>query len=771
MEEENSNADMDTVMADDDAKGENETQDLEKNGKKLASSGLLFQNSKQNEQINVEGAQPSLRNVLSDPMTGLLMDDAMVAQCGHSFGLRSLQHVLETSLCMSCGAVVPPETLIPNYALRAAVEAIQKEDFLSHTVHSRSIRQEQHVRRDVVGFKIGTNASLAELNCSDDSDDDGCHQVGGQGTFSVNDRIIIKGNKETPEHLFCQEAVITAKCLDGWYTVMTLDSEESVRLHHHSLQKVGENEKTFDFESGTSPGQLRDTRQQTDTLDAGKALHDKSNWELFEVNRKKHEIVEKEKRHSAQTSSNSSHEIPADQDESECLGTHVYGYECENSEGDKGAGRSEGGPTKSNQDKGGEICFGIDHFSPGDASGHSEGHMNVGETSKVKRGRGKDDPHAEEIIGTQAGLDVFTVRSKRSSLVTRASSVTRNGSLSPSGTYGKVYISGTRRRACTGNGTAYLTVIDNSREVSCPMSRETKVAEDLNCDGSNPGTIQMEVLHMIKKGMANLEKEIPWICFQRMWRRQRSIWRKGLKESSTFQDLSIRLQELRSSLLLSSAGGMPDEEWEQQLNTAKDSENADLLIDLWRNLNDDVSKWMTAKTNRSEVHLNKRIEADEYADLKRLFPTLIIEGFSPVGVTAAAAIAAAEAFSHDGSKNTEVLLKVPMKLIRQHNYHDLIVLREALEREKRHISAKLAVLDTKEFIKMNDFGDSSSDNTMDKKPTFSKNYLHTSLGSIMSHPLHETHKNTTPEETRPHIDPAQCKSGENINSGTKYKKS
>lgn len=734
MEEENNNVDTDTDMADGEAEGEIEAQDLEKNGNKLDPSGLHFQNSKQNEQTDVGGAQPSLRNVLSDPMTGLLMDDAMVAQCGHSFGLRSLQRVLETSLCMSCGALVPPESLIPNYALRAAVEAFQQEDFLSHTAHCGSIRQEQHEQRDVAGWKNGMKAALAELNCSDDSDDDGCHQVGGQGTFSVNDHIIIKGNKDTPEHLFCQEAVITAKCLDGWYMVKKLDSEESVRLHHHSLQKVGENEKTFDFESGTSLGQLRDTTQQIDTLDAGK---------------------EKERRHCAQTSSNSSHELPADQDESECLGTHIYVDECEDSEGDKGAGRSEGGPTKSIQDRGGEVCIGIDHFYTGDASGHSEAHINVGETTKIKRGRGKDGLQAGEIVGTQAGLDVFTVRSKRSSLITRASSVTRNGSLSSSGTYGKVYISGTRRHACTGNGTACLSVIDNTREVSCPMSRETRDAEDLNYDGSNPGTIQMEVLHMIKKDMANLEKEIPWICFQRMWRRQRSIWRKGLKESSTFQELSIRLQELRSSLLLQSAGGMPDEEWEEQLNTAKDSENADLLICLWRNLNDDVSKWMKAKTNRSEVNLNKRTEADEYSDLKKLFPTLIIEGFSPVGVTAAAAIAAAEAFSHDGSKNTEVLLKVPMKLIRQHNYHDLIVLREALEREKRHISAKLAVLDTKEFIKMNDFGEStSSDNSMDKKPFFTKNYRHTLPGSIMLHPLHETHKNTTPEENTLILDSA-----------------
>lgn len=742
---------MDTVTADGEAEGETKTQDLEKNRNKLDPLELHFQNLKQNEQINVEVAQPSLRTVLSDPMTGLLMDDAMVAQCGHSFGLRSLQRVLETSLCMSCGALVPPESLIANHTLRAAVEAFQQGDSLLPTAHWRSIRQEEHGQPDVAGWKFGIKAAQGELNCSDDSDDDCCHQVGGQGTFSVNDHIIIKGDKHTPEHLICQEAVITAKCLDGWYMVKTLDCGESVRLHHHSLDKVGENEKTFDFESGTSLGQLRDTTQQIDTLDVGR---------------------EKERRHSTQTSSNSSHKLLADQYESECLETHVYGDECEDSGSDKGAGRSEGGLTKSNQDRRGEVCIRIDQFNPRDASGHSGAHINIGETSKIKRGKGKDRAQAGLIVGTQAGLDVFTVRSKRSSLVTRASSVIRNRSLSPSGTYGKVYISGTRRRACTGNGTAYLSVIDNTREVSGPISRETKDAGDLKYDGSNRGTIQMEVLHMVKKGMANLEKEIPWICFQRMWRRQRPIWRKGLKESSTFQELSVRLQELRSSLLLSSAGGMPDEEWEKQLNTAKDSENTDLLIYLWRSLNDDVSKWMMAKTNRSEVHLNRRIEADAYADLKKLFPTLIIEGFSPVGVTAAAAIAAAEAFSHDGSKNTDVLLKVPMKLIRQHNHHDLIVLREALEREKRHISAKLAVLDTKEFIKMNDFGEStSSDKSMDKKLFFTKNYPHTSPGSILSHPLHEIHKNTTPKETRPHIDPEQCKSGENIINGTKYKMS
>jgi hypothetical protein len=69
MEEENNNVDTDTVMADGEAEGEIEAQDLEKNENKLDPSGLHFQNSKQNEQTDVRGAQPSLRNVLSDPMT------------------------------------------------------------------------------------------------------------------------------------------------------------------------------------------------------------------------------------------------------------------------------------------------------------------------------------------------------------------------------------------------------------------------------------------------------------------------------------------------------------------------------------------------------------------------------------------------------------------------------------------------------------------------------------------------------------------------------
>ncbi len=44
----------------------------------------------------------------------------------------------------------------------------------------------------------------------------------------------------------------------------------------------------------------------------------------------------------------------------------------------------------------------------------------------------------------------------------------------------------------------------------------------------------------------------------------------------------------------------------------------------------------------------------------------------------------------------QALLALPMKLLQQHSREDLFALREALEREKRHLAAKLAQLEENE---------------------------------------------------------------------------
>lgn len=61
-----------------------------------------------------------------------------------------------------------------------------------------------------------------------------------QFPFSVFDRVIIKGNKRTPERFVGRQAVVTAQCLNGWYVVKTLDNAESVKLQYRSLEKAAD---------------------------------------------------------------------------------------------------------------------------------------------------------------------------------------------------------------------------------------------------------------------------------------------------------------------------------------------------------------------------------------------------------------------------------------------------------------------------------------------------------------------------------------------------
>ncbi|XP_031484743.1 uncharacterized protein LOC116253893 isoform X3 [Nymphaea colorata] len=117
----------------------------------------------------------SLRAILSDPITGSLMDDAMILACGHSFGGGGMQQVLK----------------------------MEKGNF---------------------GVLLSA---------------DGSRGRSAMFPFVVGDQVVIKGNKRTPERFFGREAVVTSQCLNGWYVVKTLDNAESVKLQYRSLSKFG----------------------------------------------------------------------------------------------------------------------------------------------------------------------------------------------------------------------------------------------------------------------------------------------------------------------------------------------------------------------------------------------------------------------------------------------------------------------------------------------------------------------------------------------------
>ncbi|KAF9674465.1 hypothetical protein SADUNF_Sadunf10G0130000 [Salix dunnii] len=175
--------------------------------------------------------EPSLRSVLSDPLSGSFLEDAVVVSCGHSFGGLMLRRVLDMSRCTLCNADIEAGSLVPNYALRAAAAAVKNEDdrrlFYNATLRKR--RKEMGDHTNSMKRQHRENGGIAAA--------DGL-QRGVQYPFSVNEKVMIKGNRRTPEKFVGKEAIITSQCLNGWYLLKVTGSGEDVRLQYRSLRKI-----------------------------------------------------------------------------------------------------------------------------------------------------------------------------------------------------------------------------------------------------------------------------------------------------------------------------------------------------------------------------------------------------------------------------------------------------------------------------------------------------------------------------------------------------
>ncbi|KAK9070467.1 hypothetical protein SSX86_010869 [Deinandra increscens subsp. villosa] len=166
----------------------------------------------------------SLRAILSDPLTGALMDDAMILPCGHSFGSGGMMHVMKMKACYTCSYPVMEVSVAPNLSLRSAVLAFRREE--ESQLHHASKRRRERLDQDRTNYNDLMDTPRGK---------------GLQFPFSVSDRVIIKGNKRTPERFVGCEAIVTTQCLNGWYVVKTLDSAESVKVQYRSLARVSDN--------------------------------------------------------------------------------------------------------------------------------------------------------------------------------------------------------------------------------------------------------------------------------------------------------------------------------------------------------------------------------------------------------------------------------------------------------------------------------------------------------------------------------------------------
>ena len=107
---------------------------------------------------------------------------------------------------------------------------------LFHNAALRKRRKDVTEHTDVLK-RIGSSKGNSELALDAESS---VAFKGVQYPFVVGERVLIMGNKRTPEKFVGKEAVITSQCLNGWYLVKALDSGESTRLQYRSLKKVPE---------------------------------------------------------------------------------------------------------------------------------------------------------------------------------------------------------------------------------------------------------------------------------------------------------------------------------------------------------------------------------------------------------------------------------------------------------------------------------------------------------------------------------------------------
>ncbi|KAK7264152.1 hypothetical protein RJT34_31756 [Clitoria ternatea] len=180
---------------------------------------------------NNVNTEPSLRSVLSDPLSGTFLEDAMLVSCGHSFGGLMLRRVIETSRCTICNTEIETGALIPNHALRAAAAAIKNEDD-RRLFRNAALRKRRKEMGDQMDSMRRANREDGDFTAAD------AFQRGVQYPFSVNEKVVIKGNRRTPEKFVGKEAVITSQCLNGWYLLKVIGTGENVRLQYRSLRKL-----------------------------------------------------------------------------------------------------------------------------------------------------------------------------------------------------------------------------------------------------------------------------------------------------------------------------------------------------------------------------------------------------------------------------------------------------------------------------------------------------------------------------------------------------
>ncbi|KAJ7543204.1 hypothetical protein O6H91_09G029600 [Diphasiastrum complanatum] len=705
--------------------------------------------SRNAEKAHMQG--PSLRYVLSDPITGSFMDDAMVSICGHSFGGAGLQQVLETSICMNCGASIPSGSLVPNHALREAVEAYKREEYYWHNSSNSFKRSREHSEQPEA-FE-GKKTNLDSLIFSEGTGMEGSFKLRGvQFPFSLNDHVLIKGNKRTPERFVGREAIITTQCLNGWYLVRTLDNGENVRLQYRSLQKL--NPPTApELKASVPSEQEADTGKRVNTeicIKKDSPIFKPMNDGMLEKGR----ISNQRESHSVSsfvsmpmkgfktdfTSKTSCRPQKGDLvylNETQAVSAMTSARTSSNSSQELSVNQFQSIPRCSSDN------MERSSFYEPNSTNMLDDIYNAESLAKnmIKGGR----------YGTITQPDTFTLRSKRSALNARSPSSQETAGL-VSDPYRKVYTSASRRRGISGNNHATLFTerllpgfLDNKKLELTDSGRAvdtiaSKVDKTRTTEGNKPTSKGLhkenpaKLMQIIRKDILKLERYLPWSCFHWSWREHRLTWRNGARKSSTIKELGTQLEKLHASLLLSSVSRGPIDKWESRSGF----NDIQLLVCSWKRLYDDMQKWL--KEQHKDVQGTHMLYFQERKDLQIMFPELFTNSTSPVSTVPAATLPDATVYRDQNDNND--LVAIRSTLTQQQSQLKLAMIREALEREQRYTIARLAQLEGNGSIRSHVQEKVDNEETITNSVENSNHHMQlTGLQSAMIAPSELLHRN------------------------------
>ncbi|CAN6273858.1 unnamed protein product [Urochloa humidicola] len=149
-----------------------------------------------------------------------------------------LKKVLEMARCSICNGEVDAASLFPSLALRAVATVVKMEDD-RRLFHNAALRKRRKEVTDLMHAQKQNRCCKENSEVGLDAESSKAFK-GVQYPFVVGERVLIMGNKRTPDKFIGKEAVVTSQCLNGWYLVKAVDSGENIRLQYRSLKKAGE---------------------------------------------------------------------------------------------------------------------------------------------------------------------------------------------------------------------------------------------------------------------------------------------------------------------------------------------------------------------------------------------------------------------------------------------------------------------------------------------------------------------------------------------------